>query len=150
MPSLPRVQVPSLDVELRSHKPCSPCKVPISFLEKFLSGRLWITFWCQEGISSKAKKKNIRAKLVCHVQSSSWGPYFTELPLQSTVVWRQEVKNQWRFISPVGPQALPRWPNTLRAAWELGIPSVEGKDENCFFFFFFNYPLSCQYVYPIA
>ena len=32
------------------------CKVPVSFLEKFLSGRLWIMFWCQEDISSKAKE----------------------------------------------------------------------------------------------
>ena len=103
-------------------------------MRKFLSGRLWIRLcsinylWCQEGISSKTKETPV--ELICHLQRPFGGPYFTGLPLQSTPVWRQKVKSRWPFISPVGPQVLLRWPSTLRAALELGIPSAEGREQN--------------------
>lgn len=126
------------------------CKVPLRFLQKFLSARLWIRF-CSINyplVSRGHKEQNertIRIKLVCHLQPPSWGPYFTDPRLQNTAVWRQEVKNQWPSTSPAGPQALPRWPSTLRAALELATPSVEGREETLFLL---NSPLSCQHVYP--
>lgn len=148
MPSLPRVQVPSLDVELRSHKPCSPCEVPISFLEKFLSGRLWITFWCQEGISSKAKKK---------ISELNWSAMFSHHlgahTLQNCLCRAQlcgdrksrtngDLFHQWDHrLSQDGPTLSEQPGNWIYPLWK-----VRRKT----FFFFFNYPLSCQYVYPIA
>lgn len=83
---------------------------------------------CSLGHLGSQHRTMVQSQLISP-RSLSWGSS-ADQPLKSTIVCRQEVKSQWPFTSPVGPQAPPRWLSTHRAALALGMPFVEGRKEN--------------------
>ena len=124
------------------------CEVPISFPEKFLSGRLWITFWCQKGTSSKAKEIS---ELNC---SAMFSHHLGAHTLQNCLCRAQlcgdrksrtngHLFHQWDHRLSQDGSTLSEQPGN----WVYPLWKVRRKTG---FFFFFNYTLSCQHVYPIA